>query len=119
MGRRPQNEFAALAASANDQLRRAKMLGRSLDARIKLKREAAAEFTLTEDDRRDFQSITQTIRDCGAALVRALDANKKDLGGLSEDQLTAQYQAEIIKAAPEIPDADWQRMCEARAKAGR
>ncbi len=119
MGRRPQNEFAALAKSANAQLRRAEALGKSLDERLKIKRNAADGFTLNDDDRRDFSSITQTIRDCGVALVRALEANKKDLAGLSEAQLTAQFQAELIKAAQEMSAEDWARMCDARAKAGR
>lgn len=119
MGRKPRNEFAALAKSAAAQLRRAELLGKSLDARLKVKRDAADEFTLNEDDRRDFASITTTIRDCGVALVRALDANKKDLSGLSEDQLTAQYHAELIKAAHEMSDEDWNKMVAARAKAGR
>jgi hypothetical protein len=117
MGRPPKNEFSSLAKSANAQLRRAEMLGKSLDERLKAKRKAADEFTLNEDDRRDFQSITQTIRDCGVALVRALDANKKDLAGLSEDQLTDQFQAELVKAAQEISDDNWARMVAARAKA--
>jgi hypothetical protein len=117
MGRPPKNEFSSLAKSANAQLRRAEMLGKSLDERLKAKRKAADEFTLNEDDRRDFQSITQTIRDCGVALVRALDANKKDLAGLSEDQLTVQFQAELVKAAQEISDDNWARMVAARAKA--
>jgi hypothetical protein len=119
MGRPPKNPFSSLARSASAQLKRAEMLGKSLDERLKTKRKAAEEFTLTDDDRHDFTSITQTIRDCGVALVRALDASKKDLGGLTEDQLTAQFQAEMIKAAQELSDEDWAVMCAARAKAGR
>ena len=119
MGRRPQNEYAALAKSANAQLRRAEQLGKSLDERLKIMRAAADGFTLNEEFRRDFAAITQTIRDCGVALVRAREANKKDLSGLSEDQLTAQFQAELIKAAQEMSDADWARMLEARAKVAR
>lgn len=117
MSRRPKNEFSALAKAATAQLKRAELLGKSLDERLRVKRKAADEFTLNDDDRRDFASITSTVRDCGVALVRALDANKKDLAGLSEDQLTAQFQAELVKAAQEMSDEDWARMVAARAKA--
>lgn len=119
MGRKPANEYAALARSANAQLRRAEALGRSLDERLKAARKAADDFTLNDEFRRDFAAITQTIRDCGVALVRAREANKKDLSGLSEEQLTVQFQAELIKSAQEMSDADWNLMLEARAKAGR
>ena len=119
MGRRPLNEYAVLAASANAQLRRAKLVGRSLDERLKAKLKAADDFVLDEEFRRDFASITATIRDCGAALVRARDASKKDYGELSEAQLSAQWSAELVKAAQELSDEDWQKMCASRAKAGR
>ena len=119
MGRKPRNEFASLAKSANAQLKRAEMMGRSLDERLKVMRAGSDGFTMNDEFRRDFAAITQTIRDCGVALVRALDANKKDLAGLSEAQLTAQFQAELIRAAQEMSDEDWNSMIAARAKAGR
>lgn len=119
MGRNPKpgNEHVALAVAARAHLRRAEALGKSLDQRMKVKKSVSDEWTLDDDYRRDFAMITQTIRDCGAALQKALEGNKKQLGGLTEQQLEMQFQAEIIKAAAQISDEDWQRMCEARAKA--
>ena len=119
MGRRPKNELADLARTAKAQLKRADMLGKSLDARLKTKVSAAEEFTLTDDDRRDFASITQTIQHAGNSLVRALEGNKKNLGGLTEEQLTAQFNAEIVASAAALTDDQWARMKEARTKAGR
>lgn len=119
MGRKPVNEMDALARAARAQLKRADAIGKSLDERMKIRKEASENFTLSEDDRRDFASVTQTIRDCGAALIRAREGGKKDRGGLTEEQLAAQFAAEIVLAAPSLSDEDWQRMCAARAKAGR
>ncbi len=119
MSRRPKNELAALARAARAQLERATMLGKSLDLRLKEKVKTADVFTLDEDSRRDFQSITTTIRDAGSALIKAMEGNKKNLGELTEAQLTAQFQAEIVLAAGGMSDEDWQRMVDARAKAGR
>lgn len=81
-----------------------------------MKREASSEWSPTEDDRRDFSSITQTLQHAGNAMIRGLEANKKDLGGLSEEQLSAQFREEIIRSAQEMSEEEWQRMCEARAK---
>lgn len=119
MGRRPQNPLQALADAARDQLRRARALGRSLDERIKVKQAASPEFTMDEDARRDFAAITTTLQHAGNSLIRALEGNKKDLGALSEDQLEAQFRDEIVRAAQAMSDEDWQRMCAARAKAGK
>ena len=119
MGRRPKNELSALARAARAQVSRAEALGRSLDNRIKMKREASPEWTPNEDDRRDFAAITNTLQHAGNAMIRGLDANKKDLGGLTDEQLTAQFKAEIINSAQTMSDEDWQRMKEARLKAGR
>ncbi len=119
MSRRPKNELAALARAARSQLERATLLGRSLDLRLKAKGKAADDFTLLEDDRRDFQAITTTIRDAGSALIKALEGNKKDLGGMSEAQLTAQFQAEIVLAAGSMSEEDWQKMVETRARSSK
>jgi hypothetical protein len=119
MGRRPKNELGALARAARDQIKRAESLGKSLDNRIKMKREASPEWSPTEDDRRDFAAITNTLQHAGNAMIRGLEANKKDLGGLTEEQLTAQFNAELIASAQSMSDEDWNRMCEARAKARR
>lgn len=117
MGRRAKNELADLARTAKAQLKRADLLGKSLDARLKAKTQAAENFTLTDDDRRDFASITQTIQHAGNSLVRALEGNKKNLGGLTTEQLAAQFRAEIVAAAQTLTDEEWACMLEARQKA--
>lgn len=70
-----------------------------------------------EDFRRDFASITTTLRDAGTALIRGKDAHKKDLGSLTDEQLQAQFQAELINAAQTLSDEDWNKMVAARMKA--
>lgn len=117
MGRKPRNELAALARAAKAQVARAEALGKSLDNRIKMKREVSPEWTPTEDDRRDFASITQTLQHAGNAMIRGLEANKKDLGSLTEEQLQAQFNAELVNSAQTMSDEDWNRMVEARMKA--
>lgn len=119
MGRRPKNELAALARAARAHLARADVLGRSLDARMRIKKEASPEWTPDEDFRRDFAAITTTLQHAGNALRGALDDNKKSLGGMSEDQLQAQFNAEIVNSAQTLTDEQWARMCEARAKANK
>jgi uncharacterized membrane-anchored protein YjiN (DUF445 family) len=119
MGRRAKNELANLARTARAHLSRAEALGRSLDERLKVKKEASEMWTPDEDWRRDFGSVTQTIQHAGNSLVRALEGNKKNLGGLTVEQLEAQFNAEIVQAAPSLTDEQWQRMVDARAKARR
>lgn len=119
MSRRPKNELAALARAARTQLARAEALGKSLDNRTKIRKEASPEWTPDEDFRRDFAAITNTLQHAGNALRSALEANKKNLGGLTEDQLTAQFNAELINSAQTMTDEEWNRMCEARMKARR
>jgi len=121
MGRKPRpgNETAALARAASDQLNRAKLIGRSLDNRLKVKIKAADDFTLNEDDRRDFAAITNAIQHAGNSLLRALEGNKSHLSGLTDEQLQAQFQEELVRAASTMSDEDWNRMAEARQKARR
>jgi hypothetical protein len=95
------------------------MLGKSLDRRLKAKLDAADDFTLDEDFRRDFAAITTTLQHAGNSLIRAMEGHKKDLGGLTEEQLTAQFNAEIISSAQSLSDEQWQKMIDARAKARR
>lgn len=116
MGRRAKNELASLARAAKAQITLAEELGRSLRNRLKLKKEASPEWTPDEDFRRDFASVTATLQHAGTAMIRGLEANKKDLGGLTEDQLEAQFRAELIKSAQEMSDDDWNMMVEARRK---
>lgn len=119
MGRRPKNELVYLARTARAQLVRAESLGKSLDLRMKTKKEAADDWIPDEDWRRDFASVTQTIQHAGNSLVRALEGNKKDMGGLTDEQLEAQFNAELMQSAGTLTDEQWQRMVEARAKAQR
>lgn len=116
MPRRPKNELAALATASRAHLRRAEALGKSLDERMKVKRDVSPEWTPDEDWRRDFASVTQTLQHAGNSLIRALEGNKKNLAGLTEEQLEAQLNAELVNSAGSLSDEQWQRMCEARAK---
>ncbi len=119
MGRSPKNELQALAKASRAQLLRAEALGKSLDHRMKVKREASEEWTADEDFRRDFAAITNTLQHAGNSLIRALEGNKKNLGGLTEAALEAQFNAEIVNSAQSLTDEQWSRMAEARAKAKR
>lgn len=119
MGRRPKNELASLARAAKAQIARVEALGKSVDSRIKMKKEASSEWTPNEDDRRDLAMITNTLQHAGNAMIRGLEANKKDLGGLTEEQLTAQFNAELINSAQTMSDEEWSRMVDARRKAGK
>jgi hypothetical protein len=121
MGRKPRpgNETAALARAAQAQLNRANLIGKSLDKRLKEKVKASEEFTLNEDDRRDFAAITNAIQHAGNSLLRALEGNKSHLSGLTDEQLAAQFQEELVRSAHNMSDEEWQRMVEARAKARR
>lgn len=109
----------ALARASRAQLIRAEALGKSLDSRMKTKRELSPDWTPDEDFRRDFAAITNTLQHAGNSLIRSLEGRKKDLGSLTEEQLTAQFQAEIVAAAGTLSDDEWARMCEARAKGKR
>lgn len=119
MGRAKKNELANLARTARAHLARAEDLGKSLDERIKVKKEASEMWTPDEEWRRDFNNVTTTIQHAGNSLVRALEGNKKNLSGMTEAQLEAQFQSEIIRAAQTLSEEDWQTMCAARAKAGK
>lgn len=119
MGRQPKNEYASLARIARAHIKRAELLGKSLDARVVVKREASEMWTPDEDWRRDFASVTTSIQHATNSLVRALESNKKNLGSLTEAQLEAQFNAEIVQSAGSLTDDQWARMREARAKAGR
>ena len=119
MGRRPRSEYNILATSSRGMLSLAFEVQKSLKERMKIKREASPEWVPDEDWRRDFASATNTLQHAGNSLVRALEGNKKDLGGLTEEQLKAQFNAEIVASAAELTDEQWQRMQDARAKARR
>lgn len=119
MPRRPKNELAALARAAKAQIARATKLGESVDARMKMKIGASEMWTPDEDIRRDIAAITNTLQHAGNAMTRALEGNKKNTDGMSEAQLEAQFNAEIVRSAQTMTDEEWQLMLAARAKAGR
>ena len=117
MGRKPKSGYTALARAARAQLALADSLNASLKQRMKIKREASDMWVPDEDWRRDFASVTNTLQHSGNALTRALAENKKDLGSMTDEQLQAQFQAELINAAQTLSDDDWNKMCAARMKA--
>lgn len=119
MGRRPKNELAELARTARQQLKRAEDLGKSLDSRLKIMKAGSENWTLNEDFRRDFAAITMTIQHAGNSLVRAIEGNKKNLGGLTDAQLEAQLNSELVKAATTLTDEQWSMMVAIRAKRGQ
>lgn len=119
MGRKPKNEHASLARAARAHIYRAEALGKSLDARMKLKREASPEWTPDEDFRRDFAAVTNTLQHAGNAMDRALEGSKKNTDGLTEEQLEAQLKAEIVASAQTLSDEEWDLMKAARVKAGK
>lgn len=120
MPRSPKSDLATLARTAKDQLRRAELLGTSLDIRLKTgMREASKEDrSWSPDDswRSDFNTVTTTISQVGQALQRALEANQKRLGGMTIDQLEAQFKAEMMRAAGSFTVEDWQILDRIRMK---
>lgn len=113
---RVKNDLAHLARTAQAQIKRAELLGKSLDQRLKNAHAASDTFTLDEDIRRDFAMVTTALQHAGNAYVRATEANKAALGGLTDAQLEAQFNAEIVKAATTLTDEQWESMSRARAK---
>lgn len=119
MGRRPSNDLIYIARTARAQIVRAEKLGKSLDARLKIKKEAAEDWSPDEDWRRDFASVTQTLQHAGNSYIRAIEGNKNATSNLSDEQLQAQFNAELIGAAASLTDDQWARMVEARQKSKR
>jgi hypothetical protein len=116
MARKFKGELARLATTTQEQLARAEALGKSLDRRMKKAQDAAEDWTPNDEWRRDFATVTSVIKDCGAALQRALEGNEKTLGGMTTEQLEAQFNAEIIRSAQTLTEEQWQTMVAARAK---
>lgn len=116
MGRKPKNPFSALAESARAHLRRAQALGKSLDNRLKIKLQASPEWIPDDAYRQDFELVTRTLRDAGACLTKALEGNKKELGGLTEEQLLAQLKAEMTNIVRTLSQEEWQALVDARNK---
>lgn len=116
MVRKLKNELVSLARTSRQHLRRAEALGKSLDQRLADKQAVAPDWIPDEDWRRDFAAVTTVIQHSGNSLMRALEGNKKDVGNLSNEQLDAQFQAEVVASAVKMSDDDWERMVRARAK---
>jgi hypothetical protein len=116
MGRKPKNPYAALAEAARAHLRRANALGKSIDDRLEAKRKAAEDWVPDESFREDFEMVTRTLRDAGACLGKALEGEKKALGGMTEEQLLAQLKAEMLVIVRTLTDAEWQALVDARNK---
>lgn len=116
MSKRPATDFVRVAATAQLQLRRAEAIGKSLDVRMKQKRDVNPAWIPDEDFRRDMETVTRAVKECGIALERALEYTEKTLHGMTTDNLEAQFAAEILRSAQHIPDDMWQKMCDARSK---
>jgi len=66
--------------------------------------------------RADFNQVTQATVQAGNALHRALEGNAKKLGGMSTEQLEAQFKAELLRAAAHFTAEDWARLDQVRMK---
>lgn len=114
--RAPKNDLAGLARTARAQLRRAELLGQSLDERLKAARENHPGWQPDEEWRKDFNQVTQTIAQSGQALQRALEANEKKLAGMTVEQLEAQLRAELARIAPHLTAEEWAMLDNIRLK---
>lgn len=108
----------ALSKAAYDQLKRAKLLGESLDVRIRTMREAApgGDFELNDRLREDFELVSSSIREAGTMMLRAQEAEVKKLDGLTEGQLEEQLRHEIRACVASMSDEDWNELVTLRAK---
>jgi hypothetical protein len=110
------DELAELARTARRQINRARQLGQSLDYRTEEKKKAHEGWIPDEDWRRDFQSVTTALQHGGQTLLRALEGNKEDLGGLTEEQLEAKFKDELKRMVSTMSDEEWDEMVAIRAK---
>ena len=111
------NDLATLARASRKQLVRAEQLGSSLDQRREyaIKRrvdmngpgEEDLPWIPDEEWRKDFNNVNATIAQAGQSLIRALEGNKNNLGGVPTDQLEAQFKSEMIRAASNLSPEDW------------
>lgn len=118
MGRRAKNELSRLAGAARQQLALAEQLNKSLKKRMETKKAVAEDWIPDEDWRRDFASVTTAIQHAGNSLMRANEGTKKNLNGMSEDELRAKLMVQLVENAAAIPEDMWQQMCAARARKG-
>lgn len=112
--------MAALARAARDHLERAKMLGASLDMRMKRGARDAAKIdeAWVPDDlwRADFDKVTNAITRAGSALKEALEGHQKQLGGMSVEELEEQLKAELPRIVAKFTAEDWGRLDEIRMR---
>lgn len=107
----------ALAKAANDQLKRARLIGDSIDARIKAAR-AAGELDWQMNDRlrEDFELVSSTIKEAGTMMLRAQEAEVAKLEGMTDDQLEEQLRHEIRAIVGTMSDEEWAELVAIRAK---
>lgn len=105
-----------LAMAARDQLKRAKALGASLDKR-KADYETLhfeAPWAPNDEWRKDYERVNQSLQQAGTILIRALEENKKKLGGLTTEQLEAQFRSELIRSAKSLTQTEWEALVRTR-----
>jgi hypothetical protein len=115
---RAKNDMESLARAARAQLARASALGRSLDVRMQVKLNTAEGWVPDDSWRSDYASVTATIVQCGQALTKALENNKKALGSMTTEQLEAQLRAELPRIVAGLDTAEWCALVASRQKAG-
>lgn len=114
------NELAALARAAREHIQRAQMLGATLDHRMKDgAREASRRKEVWQPDdawRSDFNVVQNALAQAGRALQQALESTAKRLGGMTIEQLEAQFKAELTRVANKFTDDDWVLLDKIRMK---
>jgi hypothetical protein len=118
MGRRAKNELNALAKASRAQLKLAEDLNTSLKQRMHVKKTVAGAqgWIPDEDWRRDFASVTNTLQHAGNSLMRALEGNKKQNEGKTDEELMEQFVAQLLEVAPTLPEETWQALLIARSR---
>lgn len=107
----------ALAKAASDQLKRARLIGDSIDARIKVARAAGEDdWQMNDRLREDFELVSSTIKEAGTMMLRAQEAEVSKLEGMTDDQLEEQLHHEIKAMVAGMSDEDWDELVRIRAK---
>ena len=96
------------------------MLGRTLDERqregIRIAKEHGTTWVPDDLWRADFEKVASTIARMERAISGAQEANQKQLGGMTIEQLEAQFKAELLRAAAGFTKADWAALDKIRMK---
>lgn len=107
----------ALAKAASDQLKRARLIGDSIDARIKTARAAGEDdWQMNDRLREDFELVSSTIKEAGTMMLRAQEAEVSKLEGMTDDQLEEQLRHEIRAMVGSMDDDEWAELVAIRAK---